>query len=86
MSDRALKQQTTRQPSELNQSAQNRVAKLEELLMHQQHTIEQLNEIVIQLRGDLEKLQQKIDKQELTINEMETRFGDDLPHEKPPHY
>ena len=65
----------------------DRIAKLEEVLTHQQLLVEQLNEIVIELRTNVERLQSRIERQQLQIKHLESRSRDDeIPDEKPPHY
>lgn len=60
-----------------------RVTALEELITHQEQTIDSLNEVVIELRGSLEEMQEK-----LTRLEASAKTGDDPadPNERPPHY
>lgn len=64
-----------------------RVQRLEELVAHQEHTISQLNELVVELRADCEKLVKQflasVDRLEADI---ESRLGGIDPDEKPPHY
>ncbi len=66
----------------------DRVTQLEECFSHQEHLVEQLNKVVIQLRLDLERVETKFDEQQrhikwLTENQL---IIDDQPDEKPPHY
>ena len=66
----------------------DRVIALEELLTHQQHLIQQLNDVVIELRGQLDGLASKQNEHEQrlkTLMESYSQIEDD-PNEKPPHY
>lgn len=60
-----------------------RVTALEELLTYQEQTIDSLNEVVIELRGSLEEMREK-----LTRLEANAKTGEDPsdPNERPPHY
>ena len=67
-------------------SMEDRITALEMKAAHQEHTIEQLNEIVtVQQKqlNDLEKLYQKLREKVIRMNEQ----LDQLPeNERPPHY
>ena len=74
--------------SVMTENVSDRVVALEELLSHQQHIIQQLNDVVVELRGQLDNLaaRQQIHEQRLkTLMESYSNIEDD-PHEKPPHY
>ena len=67
---------------------QVRITQLEETVLHQERLVEQLNEIVIQLRADLEKMETENEGQRrqvkwLTENNL---IIEDRAEEKPPHY
>ena len=67
---------------------QVRITQLEETVLHQERLVEQLNEIVIQLRADLEKMETENEGQRrqvkwLTENNL---IIEDRADEKPPHY
>ena len=68
-------------------SLADRVTKLEELLSHQEHQFQQLNESVLKLVADHDRvkaaLQQRIDQLESQIDGRGEAFDAD---EKPPHY
>ncbi|QDU57878.1 SlyX family protein [Aeoliella mucimassa] len=69
--------------------AEDRQTQLEELLAHQQHLIDTLNSVVTSQQSDINTLQQKTDRLEAKVKllaEYMERVGEDLPHEKPPHY
>lgn len=65
----------------------DRVQQLEELLSHYDHRYEQLNDAVVELRADYEKMKATLAHR---IDQLETRAGDHSempdPDEKPPHY
>ena len=69
-----------------NEDIHQRLQYLEEQLAHEQHTVRQLNEIVIQLRGQTEQLAKQLSDQKDKMEVLEHRLSEDLPHEKPPHY
>lgn len=64
-----------------------RIQKLEELFLHQDHTIKQLNEVVLQLSVQNETLknhiEQRFDQLEKAIDDLAEPQD---PNEKPPHY
>ena len=64
-----------------------RVVRLEELVSHQQHTLEQLDAVAMGLQQQLDQRsrEQKTELERLRY-QIANRAGDDLPHEKPPHY
>ena len=65
-----------------------RVTKLEELISHQQHLIEQLNEVVLGLRLEFSSMQRKFDEQQARLKTLtaQASFIEDDPDERPPHY
>jgi uncharacterized coiled-coil protein SlyX len=67
----------------------HRQIRVEELLAHQQHLIDALSHEVTDLRRELNLWGQVVSKLEAQLKllaEYVERRGDDLPHEKPPHY
>lgn len=68
-------------------SLEDRVVQLEELFSHQQHFVEQLNQVTQDLRADVETLQAQVGAltKQLKILSQEQSPVDDRP-EKPPHY
>lgn len=67
----------------------DRQTRVEELVAHQQHLIDALNvEVARQQRelGRLGSVVTKIETKVKLLSEHMERLGDDLPHEKPPHY
>ena len=68
-------------------SLADRVTKLEELVSHQEHQFQQLNESVLKLVADHDRmkaaLKQRIDQLESQLAGGSSEFD---PDEKPPHY
>lgn len=67
---------------------QSKIIQLEETLCHDQRTISELNEVVIRLSNEVESLRKQLQAfdarfQWLSENSV---VGENLPHEKPPHY
>jgi SlyX protein len=64
-----------------------RIIDLEERLTHQQHLIDQLNEVVLGQARQLERLGRELASYVTAVERLaQNAQGDDLPHEKPPHY
>lgn len=67
-----------------------RVVQLEELFSHHQHHVQQLNDVIIQLRGELDVLQRQHANQQSRLEAIqETQAfaeSEDLADHKPPHY
>ena len=65
-----------------------RVTALEELVSHQQHLLEQLNEVVIQLRLDFDLQKEKHVRLQGQLNWILENHpaGEKVEEEKPPHY
>lgn len=64
-----------------------RITHLEERLAHNQHLIQQLNEVIVQLRMEMDAQQSVHRKKLAELKDLiDRRTGDDLPHDKPPHY
>ena len=74
-------------PGEPGEPLGARILRLEELVSHQQHLLEQLDTVAANLQKQLDKHRQDY-KSELDRlrYKMSNQAGDDLPHEKPPHY
>ncbi len=69
-----------------NEQLYQRLQHLEEQLAHEQHTVKQLNEIVIELRNQSERFEKLLAEQKKKIETLQQQLSEDLPHEKPPHY
>ena len=63
-----------------------RMTRVEEQLMHQQHFVQQLNEVIIELRTELDAATKKLQKSDEQIEWLLQKQEDGLPNEKPPHY
>ena len=70
-----------------DRSLEDRVTQLEELSSHQEHLLQQLNDVVVHLRTDfdvlLARMKSRIDSLEVRLNNLPSH---DDPSEKPPHY
>ncbi|MBD14123.1 MAG: hypothetical protein CMJ72_03035 [Planctomycetaceae bacterium] len=65
----------------------SQVTELEEKLSFQQRTLEELNEVVLAQQTEIERLGRELSNyRKLTEELLERNPGEDLPHEKPPHY
>lgn len=69
-------------------SLQDRVTQLEECFAHHERLVEQLNNVVIQLRGELERVESRFEEQKRHVKWLmdNTSIIEDQPDEKPPHY
>ena len=67
---------------------QVRITQLEETVLHQERLVEQLNEIVIQLRAGLEKMETENEEQRRQVKWLTENNSiiEDRADEKPPHY
>ena len=73
----------TNEPSDL--SAQ--IVDLEQKLTFQQRSFDQLNGVVLEQQAELESLRREVQSLRQSLLGMADRgAGEDLPHEKPPHY
>ena len=59
---------------------------LEERLSFQQRMLEELNEVVLRQERRLEQLSRDLARCVGAVDRLAASAGDDLPHEKPPHY
>lgn len=65
----------------------SRIDKLEEQLAFQQRELEQLNEVVTLQQSELSEMRLHWTRCRMELDRLrESGFGDELPHEKPPHY
>jgi len=69
-------------------SLEHRLIQLEELVTHQQHVLQQLDEVIVQLRSDADQLTKTILSQQDRIQWLaENATADQTPpDERPPHY
>jgi uncharacterized coiled-coil protein SlyX len=66
-----------------------RLQRLEETVCHDQRLIETLNQVIIDLRQTLERMQLRLAVAERRQGLLDQRLHsqeENLPHEKPPHY
>ncbi len=55
--------------------------------MHNQHEMQQLSEVIFELRKEVDTLRGQVDRLEGRLTWlMSKNQGEDMPHEKPPHY
>jgi SlyX protein len=59
---------------------------LEERLAFQQRMLDELNTVVVSQQGDLDRLRREVSRLTATSQLLMERSGENLPHEKPPHY
>ena len=71
-----------------SETAHSRLNKLEEIFTHHQVMLDDLNEVIITLRGELDRLQTQQQAMQATVESLvqHQQQAPDLPHEKPPHY
>jgi len=73
-----------------NDALLRRVIQLEELFSHHQHHVQQLNDVIVALRAEIDALQNKFANQQRRLETLqETQMlgeSTDLADEKPPHY
>lgn len=64
------------------------VVRLEELFSHHQHVVQQLNDVIVQLRAEVENLKARTARHEARLQQVADKQAslDDQPDEKPPHY
>lgn len=63
------------------------VIELEHKLSFQQQAFDQLNGVVLEQQAELERLRRELASLRQSLQGLTDRgVGDDLPHEKPPHY
>ena len=66
---------------------EERVLKLEEKVTFQQHMLSQLNEVVLRQQDELDQQRREMESlRSISERAIELAGGEDLPHEKPPHY
>ena len=67
-----------------------RVVQLEELISHHEHHVQQLNDVIVEVRDELDALQIKCANQQLRLDTLSDsqarREGEDLADQRPPHY
>lgn len=64
-----------------------KIVELEQKLTFQQRMVDELNGVVLSQQGELERMMQESAALRKLIEGLIDRgVGEDLPHEKPPHY
>ena len=64
-----------------------RILFLEEQLAFQQHTLDGLGEVIQGHQAQLEHLKSQLGQMRLLVERLSSQgLGENLPHEKPPHY
>jgi uncharacterized coiled-coil protein SlyX len=68
-------------------AAAQRIVDLEERLTFQQRQIDQLHAVALDHRRELDVLTAELNRLRTALDRVsDASLGDDLPHEKPPHY
>jgi len=69
-------------------SLQDRVVRLEELFSHHQHTVQQLSDVILRLRDEVETLARRVDRHEARLQLLSEKQAaiEEQPDEKLPHY
>lgn len=65
---------------------ETRIAALEEALAHNQHLIEELNEVVTKQASEIEAMRRKLDALTRRFLTVEEAVQPDIPIDKPPHW
>ncbi|MAT15607.1 MAG: hypothetical protein CMJ46_10100 [Planctomyces sp.] len=63
-----------------------RIVELETLFTHLQHDVQQLNDVIIEQRQELEKLHEVNDRLQQHIEDLENPEERNPSDERPPHY
>jgi len=64
-----------------------RLDELEENVAFQQRALDQMNEVILQQQSELAELRRELTRHRTEVGRLaESGLGEDLPHEKPPHY
>jgi len=65
----------------------NKFMQLEEKILFQQRALEELNEVVLSQQTEFEGIRGEVRSLRALIEQLHDKgVGEDLPHEKPPHY
>jgi len=63
------------------------IVRLEEKLAHQQRSYDELNDVVLQQQAELDRMRKEVQSfRQLLQGLLDRGQGEDIPHEKPPHY
>lgn len=63
-----------------------RLIALEERIAFLEQRYEQLNAVVLEQQQELEQLRRQFQENREFVRRLHDSLGDDLPHERPPHY
>lgn len=78
--------QPSSQPDSSEHDPAAGVLRLEEKVMFQQRALDELNEVVLRQQGELAQLRREVESLRGLAEQALEQTGEDLPHEKPPHY
>jgi uncharacterized coiled-coil protein SlyX len=70
-------------------SFEARIVYLEESMCHDQRLLAELNQVIVSLRDEVDRLHRKLAVMDRRMEHWDQRIQSqesDLPHEKPPHY
>lgn len=65
---------------------EDRVTDLETRLAFQEHTLQQLNDVIVSMRDQLDKLEHRLRQAEERLAEADANIPSPLQDETPPHY
>jgi len=78
---------TSSQPPPESDDVTKQLVELEHKLAFQQRAFDELNSVVLDQQADLERLRREVQSlRQLLQGVVDNGTGEDLPHEKPPHY
>lgn len=73
-------------PDKQNSQLAATITLLEEKFSFQQRQLEELNSVIVQHQTELDRLKRELGQVVDLAENLVGRLGEDLPHEKPPHY
>ncbi len=65
---------------------EQRLIEMETRFLYQEHTIEQLNQVVCAQQDEIRQLKATLDAVSKNLKQLFEHTSDIRPHEKPPHY
>lgn len=68
------------------QDSEQRLIALEEQLSFQQRQLEELNQVIVEQHSQMQQLRREFSALTDTVKGLLENGGENLPHEKPPHY
>jgi SlyX protein len=63
-----------------------RITALEEKLAFQQRVLDELNSVVLSQQAEIDRMRREVAQLTAALRAFIEQTGDNLPHEKPPHY